>query len=98
MMGLLTTRPPEALRAKVMTAVLTASGIGAPVGRLLVGPVYHAFGNAGVWIAIAGGMSIGAALFVAVAVRDSAGDAADVAAIAAVAHGEAEPLADAARP
>ena len=97
MMGLLTTRPPEALRAKVMTAVLTASGIGAPVGRLLVGPVYHAYGNAGVWIGIAGGMTIGAALFVAVAVRGSAGDASDVAAMATVAHGEAEPLADAAR-
>jgi MFS family permease len=88
MMGLLTTRPPEALRAKVMTAVLTASGIGAPVGRVLVGPVFHSFGNTGVWIAIAGGMTVGAVLFIGVAVR-SGGDAAGLAAVAAVAHGEA---------
>ena len=96
-MGLLTTRPPEALRAKVMTAVLTASGIGAPIGRVLVGPVYHAYGNAGVWIGIAGGMTVGAALFIGVAARSSAGDAADVAAVAAVANREPDPFADAAR-
>ena len=98
MMGLLTTRPPEALRAKVMTAVLTASGIGAPVGRVLVGPVYHAFGNAGVWIAIAGGMTVGAALFIGVALRSSPGDAARLAAVAAVAHGEPEPFPEIPRP
>jgi MFS family permease len=87
-MGLLTTRPPEALRAKVMTAVLTASGIGAPVGRVLVGPVYRAFGNGGVWVAIAAGMSLGAVLFVVAAVRGSAGDPPDLVAVAAVTHGE----------
>ena len=64
-MGILTTRPPVALRAKVMTAVLTASGIGGPIGRLLVGPIFHAAGNSAVWIFIAGGLSIGAALFIA---------------------------------
>jgi predicted MFS family arabinose efflux permease len=31
-MGLLTTRPPEALRAKVMTATITASALGGPAG------------------------------------------------------------------
>jgi MFS family permease len=63
-MGLLTTRPPVALRAKVLTAVLTASGIGSPIGRLLAGPIFTAHGNAGVWVFIAGGMSLGALLFV----------------------------------
>ena len=71
-MGIISTRPPVALRAKVMTAVMTASGLGVPLGRLLVGPVYSAGGNAGVWIAIAGGTSLGAALFVAAALRGSA--------------------------
>ena len=41
MMGILSTRPPLALRAKVMTAVMTASGLGGPLGRLAVGPVYQ---------------------------------------------------------
>ncbi len=87
-MGIVTSRPPAALRAKVMTAVLTASGLGGPLGRLVVGPVYRAAGNAGVWIEIAGGMSVGAALFVVAVLRSSVGDAADVAPVTAVTHGE----------
>jgi MFS family permease len=87
-MGILTTRPPAALRARVLTAVLTASGLGSPLGRLAVGPVYRAAGNGGVWILIAGGLSVGSVLFIAAALRGSAGDAADVAGIAPVAHGE----------
>jgi MFS family permease len=67
-MGILTTRPPAALRAKVMTAVLTASGLGSPLGRLAVGPVYTRFGNAGVWVLIAGGLTVGSVLFIAVTV------------------------------
>ena len=87
-MGLLTTRPPAALRAKVMTAVLTVSGLGSPLGRLAVGPVYRAAGNGGVWVLIAGGLSVGSVLFIAAAVRGSGGDAPNVAGIAAVAHRE----------
>jgi predicted MFS family arabinose efflux permease len=85
-MGILSTRPPAAVRAKVLTAVMTASAIGVPVGRLLVGPVYNAWGNGGVWLAIAAGTTAGALLFVAAVLRGSAGDAADVAAIAEIAH------------
>jgi MFS family permease len=69
MMAIITTRPPAALRAKVMTTVLTASGLGGPAIRLLVGPVYSAWGNSGVWIMMAGGLSLGALLFVATALR-----------------------------
>jgi predicted MFS family arabinose efflux permease len=87
-MGILTTRPPAALRARVLTAVLTASGLGSPLGRLAVGPVYRAGGNGGVWVLIAGGLSVGSLLFIAAALRGSAGDAADVARVAPVAHGE----------
>ncbi len=82
MMGILTTRPPASLRAKVMTATLTASGLGGPGMRLLVGPVYKWHGNMGVWILLAGGLSLGAALFSLAAVR---GDAADLQATATIA-------------
>ena len=58
-----------ALRAKVMTAVLAASGSGGPLGRLLIGPLYRYGGNAAVWTEIAGGMTVGAVLFVIVAAR-----------------------------
>lgn len=71
-MGLLSTRPPAALRAKVMTAVMTATGLGSPVGRLATGPVFTRFGNAGVWVLIAGGLTIGSLLFIAAALRPDA--------------------------
>ena len=74
LMGMISTRPPVALRAKVMTAVMTASGLGSPLGRILVGPVYGWGGNAGAWVLIAGGLSLGTVLFVAAAIRGS-GDA-----------------------
>jgi MFS family permease len=83
-MGLISVRPPVALRTKVMTAVMTASGLGSPVGRLVIGPLYRAAGNTGVWVEIAGGMTLGALLFVGTVLRFSGGDAADVVAVPAV--------------
>jgi predicted MFS family arabinose efflux permease len=77
-MGILTTRPPAALRAKVMAAVLTASGLGAPLGRLAIGPVFQRYGNSGTWVALAGGLSLGALLFVAAALRGAGGAAPDL--------------------
>ncbi len=71
-MGLLSTRPPLAVRAKVMTAVMTASGLGGPFGRLAVGPIFGRWGNGGVWVAIAGGLTVGALLFVAAVLRSGA--------------------------
>jgi MFS family permease len=71
LMGMISTRPPVALRAKVMTAVMTASGLGSPVGRILVGPVYRWGGNGGAWVLVAGGLSLGTVLFVATAIRGS---------------------------
>jgi len=68
-MGMITTRPPVALRAKVMTAVMAASGSAGPLGRLIIGPLYRYHGNAAVWTEIAGGMTVGAVLFVIVAAR-----------------------------
>jgi predicted MFS family arabinose efflux permease len=86
-MGILSTRPPLSLRAKVMTATLTASGLGGPLGRLLVGPVYGLDGNGAVWVMIAGGITLGALLFVLAAWRGSTGDATDLVAVPPVAHG-----------
>jgi predicted MFS family arabinose efflux permease len=74
-MGILSTRPPLALRAKVMTAVMTASGLGSPLGRLVVGPAFRAWGNAGVWFVVAGGLSLGTVLWLAAVARGSAGEA-----------------------
>ncbi len=82
-MGILTTRPPAALRAKVMTAVLAASGSCAPLGRLVVGPLFRFGGNGAVWLEIAGGMTLGALLFATAAL--STRDAPDLAAVPPVA-------------
>lgn len=63
-MGLLSTRPPEALRAKVMTAVLTASALGGPAGRLVVGPMFADWGISTAYAVLAGAISVAALLFV----------------------------------
>jgi hypothetical protein len=86
-MGLVSIRPPVALRAKVMTALMTASGLGGPAGRIVIGPLYRVAGNSGVWIEIAGGMTLGAVLFVGTVLRFSRSDAADVVAVPAVPNG-----------
>jgi MFS family permease len=70
-MGIITARPPAALRAKVLTAVMAASATGGPAGRLVIGPIYRWAGNAGVWTEIAGGMTLGAILFTAAVLRAS---------------------------
>jgi len=80
-MGIITTRPPAALRAKVMTAVMAASGSCGPLGRIIIGPLYRYAGNAAVWTEIAGGMSVGALAFVVVVWRASTGDAPDLVAV-----------------
>jgi MFS family permease len=92
LMGIVTTRPPASLRPKVMTAVMAASGSGGPLGRLIVGPLYRWGGNAAVWTEIAGGMSLGALLFIGAVWRASAGDAANLVAVPPVADGEPDPL------
>ena len=66
-MGIITTRPPAAVRAKVMTVVMTASALGGPFGRVAVGPLFENWGIAPTFAAIAGGMTLGALLFAAVA-------------------------------
>lgn len=65
--GLVSTRPPAALRAKVLTAVMTASALGNPFGRLAVGPLFARWGIATTYAAIAGTLTLAAVLFAAVA-------------------------------
>jgi predicted MFS family arabinose efflux permease len=67
--GLITTRPPEALRPKVMTCVFTASALGGPAGRLVVGPMFVNWGIPTTYAVLAGGISLGALLFLLVALR-----------------------------
>jgi predicted MFS family arabinose efflux permease len=68
-MGLITTRPPAALRAKVMTVVLTASALGSPGGRLVIGPLFDDVGISWTYALIACSITLAAVLFAAVALR-----------------------------
>jgi len=71
-MGLLTTRPPAAVRAKVMTAVVTATALGGPVGRLVVGPMFQDWGITASYAVIAASITVAALLFLAAALRGDA--------------------------
>jgi len=71
-MGLLSTRPPQAVRAKVMTAVMTVSALGGPAGRIVVGPLFERWGISATYAALAGAMTLGALLFAAVALAQPA--------------------------
>jgi MFS family permease len=62
LIGIMTTRPPEALRAKVMTAVLTFATLAGPVGLVSVGPLLGRFGAHAVFVGLACG-ALGSALF-----------------------------------
>jgi len=73
-MGLLSTRPPAALRAKVMTAVMTASALGGPAGRIVVGPLFEGWGIARTYAVIAAALSVGAVAYAAVALAEQERD------------------------
>ncbi len=69
LISIMTTRPPEALRAKVMTAVLTFATLAGPIGLVGVGPLLQTFGAHAVFVGLAGGALGSALYFVAVVVR-----------------------------
>jgi len=75
LMGALTTRPPEALRAKVLAAVMTASALGGPAGRLAVGPMFANWGISASYAAMAGAITFAAVLFLLATTRADAGPA-----------------------
>ena len=69
LIGLLTTRPPEAVRAKVMTAVLTFALLAGPVGLIVAGPLLEEWGARPVFFLVAAGELAAAAFFAAMVLR-----------------------------
>jgi len=67
--GLMTTRTPEALRPKLMTAVLTVAMLAGPIGFAAAGPLLEELGTQAVFAIVAGGMTIFALYFSSVALR-----------------------------
>jgi MFS family permease len=73
-MGLLTVRTPEALRPKVLTAVMTISVVIGPLGFLAVGQSLQYVGISVLFLAIAAGFTVGALAFSAALRRNDAGE------------------------
>ena len=73
-MGLLTVRTPEALRPKVMTAVMTISVVIGPLGFLAVGQSLQYVGMSVLFLAIAAGFTVGAVAFSAALRRNDTGE------------------------
>jgi MFS family permease len=69
LIGVITTRTPAALRAKVMTAVLTFAMLAGPVGLLVVGPLLEWIGAHGVFVIIAAGQMLSVTFFAAATLR-----------------------------
>jgi MFS family permease len=67
LIGMITTRTPEALRAKVMTAVLTFALLAGPFGLLVAGPLLEAVGPRPVLLLVAVGQFLGTLPFAALA-------------------------------
>ena len=81
--GLMTTRTPEALRPKLMTAVLTVAMLAGPVGLAAAGPLLQALGTRPVFVIIAAGMTVFALYFASVALRFGPRDLPDAPAVPA---------------
>jgi MFS family permease len=73
-MGLLTVRTPEALRPKVLTAVMTISVVIGPLGFLAVGQSLQYVGMSVLFLAIAAGFTVGAVGFSAAIRRGDTGE------------------------
>lgn len=67
--GLMTTRTPEALRPKLMTAVLTVAMLAGPIGLAAAGLLLEELGTHAVFAIVAGGMTVFALYFASVALR-----------------------------
>jgi predicted MFS family arabinose efflux permease len=71
LLGILTTRTPEALRAKVMTAVITVATLAGPIGLLIAGPLLEAVGPYGTFLVIAVGFTLMALAFATIMLRNA---------------------------
>jgi MFS family permease len=67
--GILTTRTPEALRAKVMSAVITLATIAGPLGLLAAGPLIEHAGLRWTFATVAAGETLASLLFIALIAR-----------------------------
>jgi MFS family permease len=74
LIGVITMRTPEPLRAKVMTAVLTTAMLAGPVAMLLAGPLLESWGARPVFLLVAAGQLLATVPFAAVAFRTPAGE------------------------
>ncbi len=91
-LGILTVRPPEALRPKVITAVMTIAVMIGPLGFLAVGQALQYVGMPVVFLAIAAGFTVGALAFAAALRRgEEEGDAVPALDLAAVPAVEGRP-------
>jgi MFS family permease len=70
LIAVITTRSPDALRAKVMTALLTTALLAGPIGLILVGPLLQSLGSYAVFGIIAVG-ELAATLYFAASVLRS---------------------------
>jgi hypothetical protein len=68
----ITLRTPEALRAKVMTAVLTTALLAGPLALLVAGPLLQSWGPRPVFLLVACGQLLATIPFALVAFRDGA--------------------------
>jgi MFS family permease len=71
LIGVITMRTPEAVRAKVMTAVLTMAMLAGPVGLLVAGPLLESWGPRPVFLLVATGQLLATIPFALVAFRNS---------------------------
>jgi MFS family permease len=81
--GLMTTRTPEALRPKLMTALMTIAMLAGPIGLAAAGPLLQEFGTRPVFVLIACGMTVFALYFASVALRFGPRDAPEAPAVPA---------------
>ena len=67
LIGVITMRTPEALRAKVMTAVLTTAMLAGPIGMVVAGPLLESWGPRPVFLLVAAGQLLATIPFAVVA-------------------------------
>jgi MFS family permease len=67
LIGVITMRTPEALRAKVMTAVLTMAMLAGPAGMVVAGPLLESWGPRPVFLLVASGQLLATIPFAIVA-------------------------------
>jgi MFS family permease len=71
LIGVITMRTPEAIRAKVMTAVLTTAMLAGPLGMVVAGPLLQSWGPHQVFLLVATGQLLATIPFAIVAFRHS---------------------------